>query len=82
MSKEQLKPMDVYSDMSVPFDVAAYCRGHRFCPEAASLTHAIKARNSAEDLVTQAERVLDDKRTELRAAIDAARKRMERDTHA
>ena len=32
------KQMDVYSTLRVPFEVAAYCRMHKFSQQAADLT--------------------------------------------
>lgn len=82
MPTAQLTPMDIYSDMSVPFDIAAYCRGHKYCPEAVNLTRAIKARKEAEDAARIADEKMDTSRELQRDAVDAVRKRMDGDQHA
>lgn len=79
---EKLKPMDIYADMSIPFEVAAYCRGHKFAPEAVALTKAIKARKEAEAHLALAEGLLDRARDDVRAASERARVRMNGDAHA
>lgn len=79
---EKLKPMDVYACMTVPFDVAAYCRGHRFAPEAVKLARAIKARDDAERAAAAADAAVDKAREGVREAVEAARKRMDGDQHA
>lgn len=79
---DKLKPMDMYADMSVPFDVAAYCRGHKFSPEAVRLTKALKARKEAEAHLALAEGLLDRARDDVRDACAQARVRMENDQHA
>jgi phosphohistidine phosphatase SixA len=54
-----MKPMDIYSsEMTIPFDVAAYCRGHKLSVEAVNLSRAIKARQQAREVVRQAEEAL------------------------
>lgn len=73
----QLKPMDVYGDLSIPFDVATYCRGHKFTPEAVALTKAIKARDNARLAVIAAEKELDQAEAEVVHAVTRARERME-----
>lgn len=41
--KEILKPMDCYSSrMDISFEVAAYCRGRKYCPEAVNLRQTIE----------------------------------------
>lgn len=76
-----LKPMDIYGDITIPFDVAAYCRGHKFCIEAATLTRTIRQRNEARAAVIAAEKVLDRAEREVEIAIEAARQRMNNDAH-
>jgi hypothetical protein len=66
----ELKPMDIYSsDISIPFQVAAYCRGHKFSVEAVNLARAIKTRDSARSLVLNAEKALDGAEARVRACI-------------
>lgn len=76
-----LKPMDVYADITIPFDVAAYCRGHRFCIEAVALTKAIKDKDSARSAVEVAERWLAAAEKKVDDAVTAARTRMDADKH-
>lgn len=53
---EKLKPMDVYSsDMAIPFEVAAYCRGRKLCPQAVNLRKALAERLVAKYQLAQAE---------------------------
>lgn len=75
-----LKPMDVYSSSpDIPFNVAAYCRGHKFAIEAIQLRHAIERRAQARLAVQVAEKMLDTRGDELRAAMVAIQQKMDRD---
>lgn len=76
-----LKPMDIYADMEVPFDIAAYCRGHKFCVQAAALTKALHERDNAKAEIDMAEKRLDAARVVLKDRIAAVRVRMEGDIH-
>lgn len=52
-----LKPMDTYSYfMDTPFDVAAYCRSHKFSVEAVDLARAIASRRKAQLRIDAADR--------------------------
>lgn len=74
-----LRPMDVYSEMrEVPFDVAAYCRGHRYSVEAVELAKAIRAAQRAEAVVREAEKSLDQASSNLQDALSRVRLKMER----
>jgi hypothetical protein len=69
---EMLKPMDVYSSsMDIPFEVAAYCRGHKFSVEAVRLSRAIKARSLARIEQAAAEVAYDLANAEVHDAIKA-----------
>ena len=74
------KPMDVYSAyMDIPFDVAAYARGHKFCVEAVNLSRAIKHRQQADEEVRRAAALVDKTQDGFRVALEAMREKMKRD---
>lgn len=73
-------PMDVYSStFEIDFNTAAYCRGHKYSPEAVKLAQAIRQKKAAEDLVRNAENVLHEKREALSNALQAVQEKMKRD---
>lgn len=75
-----LKPFDVYSSlMQVPFDIAAYCRMHRFSLEAVALTKAIQSVHIAEAKLAEAQKTIDDSRWKLESAIMDVRYKMAKD---
>lgn len=77
---EQLKPMDIYSsDMSIPFNVAAYCRGHKYSVEAVNLARAIQRRRDAAAALVVAERVFGAADSGYGSALEAILAKMERD---
>ena len=73
--------MDIFSAyMDVPFDVAAYCRGHRHCPEAVNLMRAIKKRQDADQRLKSAELCVEIIRNvDFANALIDIREKMERD---
>lgn len=75
-----MKPMDVYSSaMDIPFDVAAYCRGHKFSMEAVELGRAIRGRHQAKidiEIACQEEKVATDR---YEQALKSLREKMERE---
>ena len=74
---EGLKPMDIYSsEMSIPFDVAAYCRGHKFSTEAVNLSRAIKAKRAAWEAVRKAESELEDAESNYSMAVTVVQQKM------
>jgi hypothetical protein len=82
MNNEPLKPMDVYGDMTIPFDIAAYCRGHKYSQEAVDLARAIRRRAEMREAVAKAERELQNAESIVSLTIDKARRRMDGDAHA
>lgn len=74
--------MDVYATMQVTFEVAAYCRGHKYTPEAVGLARAIRAYDAALEGLRNAEIVLATAEANIATANEAARIRMEADKHA
>lgn len=74
---ESLKPMDDFADMQVPFDVATFCRGHKFALETVALLKAVRMKNARTEAMRRAEVELENSETSLKAAVDAARRRME-----
>lgn len=75
---EQLKPMDVYAEMDIPFALAAYFRQHRFSVEAVGLTEALKKRTHAKAALRQAEQQLEKAEEVVRIAVAAGQKKMEK----
>lgn len=76
---DKLSAMDVYSSrMDIPFDVAAYCRGHKFSPEAVHLAQAINRAAHAKTLLGHAEELLDLREREVKEALDGMRAKMEK----
>lgn len=73
--------MDIYSDMEIPFDIAAYLRGRKFSAEAVGLTRAIRLRDKWADTVSTAQRGLDDAERNLASAIVDARTAMDTADH-
>ena len=82
MPKEVLKPMDVYADMRASFEVGAYCRGHKFAPEAVALARSLRAIEAARQKVREAEAALEATEQHFTNCHEAARIRMENDRHA
>ena len=74
-----LKPMDVYSEMTIPFDVAAYCRGHKLCVQSVNLARAIERRKQAERALAVAESYLEAAEDAVREALASVREKMEKD---
>lgn len=79
---EKLTPMDRYSAMDIPFDIAAYCRGHKFSVQAVELTRAIGRRDGAKMQLENAERALEEAEADVKKALASVRQRMEDDPHA
>lgn len=74
-----MKAIDVYSSrMDIPFDVAAYCRGHKFSVEAVNLAKAIERAAHAKKLAGHAEELLALREREVQEAITEMRTKMER----
>lgn len=71
--------MDVYSEMLVPFDVAAFCRGRKLCAEAVALRIRLTQWQEAKAWLTAAERQADRAEQEVKSAIAAARQKMEQE---
>jgi hypothetical protein len=61
--------MDAYSDHMVPFDLAAWCRGRKFHPKAATLAKTLRAKEEARAAIYAAERALDLAEQEVKAAV-------------
>lgn len=76
---EPLKPMDVYSSRrDIPFDVAAYCRGHKLSVEAVNYARAISKVHNAEQSLAAAEANVASAIDSMQAALEAVRAKMER----
>lgn len=69
--------MDVYSDCRVPFDVAAYCRGHKFSPQAVTLARAVRTRDELYKQFLDLEAQIDNQDGVVTAAIAKVREKME-----
>lgn len=78
-TETNLTPMDVYAEMTVPFDVAAWCRGRRLCVETVELRRALNDRRNAREILAQAERDLAQCEEGVAHRIHDVRQRMERD---
>lgn len=76
MALEQLKPMDIYSSSRVPFDVAAYLRGHKFSIVASDLTRALKTEDAAKEAMDRATATYEDAVEKRLKAVEAAQKEM------
>lgn len=75
---DKTKAIDVFSwRMDIPFDVAAYCRGHKFSVEAVALNQAIRLVEQKENDVTQAERAAEAALANLKACIENVKQKME-----
>lgn len=71
--------MDVYSSNRVPFDIAAYCRGHKYSPQAVKLARAVKARDAAFTEFMNLEAKIDDCDKAIHDAIAEVRAKMEKE---
>lgn len=76
---EKLKPMDVYSELSVPFELAAYCRGRKLSVEAVNLSRALVRLTSAREAARKAEVLLENAEKDVAVKLDQVRLKMERD---
>ena len=79
---DTLKPMDVYATHLVSFDLAAYCRGHKFSPAAVELTKALHNYKMKKNMALAADLALEQAQNNLSAALEAVRVKMENDPHA
>lgn len=71
--------MDVYSTNRVPFDIAAYCRGHKYSPQAVKLARAVRAREAAYQAFLDQEVKVDDCDRAICDAIAEVRQKMEKE---
>lgn len=69
--------MDIYSDMRVPFDVAAWARGHRFNVVAVNIARDLKALEELRAHRDRLEQQEAEMETRLKSYIDEARVRMQ-----
>lgn len=74
-----LRPMDIYSTHEIDFNMAAYCRGHKFSIEAVRLAKAIRNEQETRRQLAHAEMLLDSALESLKAAKAAVHAKMERD---
>ena len=73
-------PMDVYSSrMEIPFDVAAWCRGRKLCPESVALRRAIEDLQAKEQRINDAQAQADEAHAKYEEALTKVRQRMERE---
>jgi hypothetical protein len=68
---------DAYGDMQVPFDVATWCRAHKFNTTAVDILRTLKARNALSGQIEQLERQRDEQEERLRILTQEARQKME-----
>jgi hypothetical protein len=64
--------MDLYSDLRVPFNVAAFCRQRKFNPVAVQLLQAIRATHATKQAVLEAETSNEEAESALQRAILSA----------
>ena len=74
-----LTPMDVYTAYEIDFNMAAYCRGHKYSPEAVELARALRAKKAAEMSVRMAEQEVERCKARLNDAVSKMKMKMERD---
>lgn len=73
-------PMDIFSsDLAIPFEVAAYCRGHKLCVQTVGLSRALKAREVLYKQRDEAETILRAAEQQVEEAIGAVYAKMERE---
>ena len=76
-------PMDIYSTtLRVPFEIAAYCRMHKFSQQAADLTRAIKEHQQAKEAYDAACDHMEETSARLDQKIAAVRAKMEQENDA
>lgn len=77
MSTEKLAPMDIYSSrMDIPFDVATFCRGHKFSVDAVNLARAIRDAAAAKEEVLAAEKRLASSESIIESCIINVKQKM------
>lgn len=71
-------PMDIFSsDLAIPFELAAFCRGHKLCIQTVNLARAIKAKEAAwanvkaaDSAMAEAQEALDSAMVDVRTKMD------------
>ena len=71
-----LSPMDIYATHKVPFDLATYCRGHKFSLAAVELSKALKEMERVGKLVSELEAMNEHAQDRLDNALKEVRKKM------
>lgn len=74
---DTLEPMDVFGRLTVPFDVAAYCRGHKFKQVCVDLAAALRDEDSAKLSLSLAEKRVEKAQQKVKDAIEKAREAMQ-----
>lgn len=83
MQANSLSAMDIYSsDMTIPLDIATYCRGCKLAPESVRLRWSIGRFHAAKLQLQVAEQALEVAQQEMSQAIQTVRSRMEREDAA
>ena len=68
--------LDVYSDLRVPFEVAAWARGHKFNVVAVNISRDIKALNKLREDILALEKQEAEMEARLKTYFDEAKTRM------
>lgn len=77
MTLKSIAKMDLYSDMRIPFNVAAYARQRKYSADAVALSQAIMAVNAAQAAFEKAEEVRDAAEKKLHKLCAHIESRME-----
>ena len=74
-----LRPMDIYATHEVDFNMAAYCRGHKFSVEAVNLARTLRGLTGARAGLKNAEKLVESFEVDLLTAKAAVVEKMKRD---
>lgn len=77
MSLQSVAKYDALSDMRIPFEVAAWARGHRFNPVTVNLVRKLREISDLTSTIEQAEKARDKAEAELRSLCETAKQKME-----
>lgn len=69
--------LDVYSDLAVPFDIATWCRGHKFSPAAVEIARSLKRRDELRAKLAELESQIEAEEAGLAALVQTAREKMD-----
>lgn len=72
--------LDVYSNLQVPFDIAVWCRGHKYSPTAVDIARSLKRQEALKQQLADIEDQIEREEEGLQSLVHTAREKMETST--